>query len=271
VLKYLVNKYYLLLVVGGISFGTASIFIKMSNMSPSALAFFRFFIAGLILSAFSSFNLRKIVKYSLFGFLLALHMLTFIISVYTTTIIDATVLVSTSPFFVILLSRFTAFKNTKKEIIASVIGFIGVVLVNFPLNMGYLVGNIIAIISAFLIALYTTLLSRVEEDPLTLTSSIYLSSSIFTFPLIFIQGLGRIDLTSVLSLLGLIFLPTLIGHTSVIVSSGKVKPQHIEIIGLLEPVTATILAFFIFNQIPSLYQIVGAILVIFAVIYVIGF
>ena len=263
------NKYYALLIVGGISFGTASIFIKFSDMSPPALAFFRFFIAGLILSAFSSFNPRKVIKYSLFGFLLALHMLTFIISVYTTTIIDATVLVSTSPFFVILLSRFTSFKNTKKEIIASIVGFVGVILVNFPLTLGYLLGNVIAIVSAFLIAVYTTLLSKVNEDSLSLTSSIYLSSSIFTFPLIFIQGLGKIDLTSILSLLGLIFLPTLIGHTSIVVSSGKVKPQHIEIIGLLEPVTASVLAFFLFNQIPSLYQIIGASLIILAVIYVI--
>ena len=263
------NKYYALLIIGGISFGTASIFIKLSNMTPAALAFFRFFIAGLILSAFSHVSPRKIIKYSSFGLLLALHMITFIISVYTTTIIDATVLVSTSPFFVILLSRFTAFKNTRKEIIASIIGFIGVILVNFPLTLGYLVGNIIAIISAFLIAVYTTFLSKVNEDSLTLTSSIFLSSSIFTFPLLFIQGLGQVDLTSILSLLGLIFLPTLIGHTSIIVSSGKVKPQHIEIIGLLEPVTASILAFFIFNQIPSLYQIIGASLIILAVIYVV--
>jgi len=200
------NKYYALLVVGGISFGTASIFIKFSDMSPSALAFFRFFISGLILSAFSSFDPKKVIKYSPFGLLLALHMLTFIISVYTTTIIDATVLVSTSPFFVILLSRFTSFKNTKKEIVASIIGFIGVILVNFPLTLGYLFGNVIAIISAVLIAIYTTFLSRVNENSLSLTSSIYLSSSIFTFPLIFIQGLGKIDLTSILSLLGLIFL-----------------------------------------------------------------
>ena len=263
------NKYYALLVVGGISFGTASIFIKFSNMSPSALAFFRFFISGLILSAFSSFNPKKVIKYSLFGLLLALHMLTFIISVYTTTIIDATVLVSTSPFFVIILSRFTSFKNTKKEIIASVIGFVGVILVNFPLTLGYLFGNIIAIISAILIAVYTTFLSRVNEDSLSLTSSIYLSSSIFTFPLLFIQGLGKIDLTSILALLGLILLPTLIGHTSIVVSSGKVKPQHIEVIGLLEPVTASILAIFLFNQIPSLYQIIGSSLIILAVIYVI--
>ena len=262
------NKYYVLLIAGGITFGTASIFIKLSNMTPGALAFFRFFIVGLIFSLISRVNFRKILKYSPFGFLLALHMITFIISVYTTTIIDATVLVSTSPFFVILLSRFTKFKNTIKDIVGSVIGFIGVALINYPLVLGYLVGNIIAIFSAFLIALYTALLSRVEEDSISLTSAIYLSSSLFTFPLFIVQGFGKIDLTSVLSLLGLIFLPTLIGHTSVIVASGKVKPQHIEIIGLLEPVTASILAVFIFHQIPTAFQVMGSALILFSVAYI---
>ncbi|BFH72901.1 DMT family transporter [Sulfurisphaera javensis] len=262
------NKYYLILVFGGISFGTASIFIKLSGMTPSALAFFRFFVAGLILSLFSSINPRKILKYSLFGFLLALHMITFIISVYKTTIIDATVLVSTSPFFVILLSRFTKFKNTIKDVIGSIIGFLGVILINYPLEIGYLIGNVIAIISAFLIALYTTFLSNVNEEPLLLTSSIYLSSSIFTFPIFLIQGFGKVNEISILSLLGLIFLPTLIGHTSIIVASGKVKPQHIEIIGLLEPVSASILAVFIFNEIPTLFQIIGSALVLLAVLYI---
>ncbi|QIW25251.1 DMT family transporter [Sulfolobus sp. S-194] len=263
------NKYYALLIAGGITFGTASIFIKLSNMTPGALAFFRFFIVGLIFFFISRVDFKKILKYSPFGFLLALHMITFIISVYTTTIIDATVLVSTSPFFVILLSRFTKFKNTVKDIMGSVIGFVGVVLINYPLVLGYLVGNVIALFSAFLIALYTVFLSRVEENSIALTSAIYISSSLFTFPLFVIQGFGKIDLTSVLSLLGLIFLPTLIGHTSVVIASGKVKPQHIEIIGLLEPVIASILAIFIFHQIPTAFQLMGSALILFSVLYII--
>lgn len=263
------KKYYSLLILGGISFGTASIFIKLSGMTPSSLAFFRFFISGLIISAFVGIDPRKILKYWVFGILLALHMMTFIISVYTTSIIDATVLVSTSPFFVILLSRYTSFKNERRDFIATFIGFSGVVLINFPLSYGYLIGNAIAIVSALLIALYTVGLSNVrEENSLKLTSSIYLSSSIFTFPFMIYQGIGNINIISLLSLLGLILLPTLLGHTSIVVSSGKVKPQHIEIIGLLEPVTASILALLIFNQVPNLYQILGSTLIILSVFYI---
>ena len=262
------NKgYYLLLVLGGISFGTASIFIKLSNMSPGSIAFLRFFIAGLVLSL-GRVELKKIVKYSPFGLLLALHMVTFIISVYTTTIIDATVLVSTSPFFIILMSPLLQFRVSRRDIIAVAVGFLGVVIMNLPFQITTSLGNLIAVLSAFLIALYTAGLSKVKEDSLKLTSSIYLSSSIFTLPLFLIQGIGEFNSESLLALAGLILLPTLLGHTSIIVSSGKVKPQHIETIGLLEPVVATLLAIPFFGQIPTINEIIGALFVIFSILIV---
>lgn len=259
--------YYLLLIAGGISFGTASIFIKVSQMTPGSIAFLRFFIAGVILS-FGRIDLRKVVKYSPFGLLLALHMITFIISVYTTTIIDATVLVSTSPFFVILMSPLLDIKVSRRDFLAVAAGFLGVVLMNLPFQPSTSLGNFIAVLSAFLIALYTAGLSRVNDDALKITSSIYISSSIFTLPLFLIEGIGKFSVDSALALAGLILLPTLLGHTSIIVASGKVKPQHIETIGLLEPVVATLLAIVFFRQIPTAGEIVGALFVIFSVFMV---
>jgi drug/metabolite transporter (DMT)-like permease len=79
---------------------------------------------------------------------------------------------------------------------------------------------------------------------------------------------GEFNSESLLALAGLILLPTLVGHTSIIVSSGKVKPQHIETIGLLEPVVATLLAIPFFGQIPTLNEIVGALFVIFSIFIV---
>ncbi|ARM76620.1 DMT family transporter [Acidianus manzaensis] len=263
------NKYYSILIIGGISFGTAAIFIKFSNLTPGAIALFRFLIAGLILSL-GKINIKKIITYAPFGLLLSIHMILFIESVYKTTIIDATVLVSTSPFFAILLSPIGKFKTEKIDIIVALIGFIGVLIMNYPIVPGYLLGNILALISAFTIALYTTLLSKNSstENPLQLTSEIYISSSIFSLPLFIYQGIGQINPISILSLLGLIFIPTLIGHTSVIYSSGKVKPQYIETIGLLEPVVATLLAIPLFKQIPNIQEIIGSILIILSIIII---
>ena len=259
------NKYYFILILGGITFGTAAIFIKLSGMSPGMIAFTRFFIAGLILSR-GRLHLRRILSQWKVGLLLSAHMILFIFSVYYTTIIDSTVLVSTSPLFSLALAPLVGIPTTKKEIITGAVAFMGVILMNFPVNQGYLLGNVMAIISALTIALYTILLSKTKnEDPLLLTSYIYLMSSVFSFPIALVEGPGRVDLVSILSLLGLIALPTLVGHTSVIYASGHVKPQHIEVIGLLEPVVATLLALPILNQVPTPLEIVGGGMIVLSV------
>ncbi|WP_054846173.1 DMT family transporter [Sulfuracidifex tepidarius] len=261
--------YYLLLILGGISFGTASIFIKESGMTPASITFLRFLVAGAMLTRGKLRLELRARDYLVLGGLLAFHMFTFIEGVYHTTIMDATVLVSTSPFFVVI---FTALRKNVvlRDVEAVLIGFIGVVLINFPLNEGNLVGNLISLISALSIALYTFRLSSVKyEDPLSLTAWIYLFSSLLSFPFFLLQGLGRVDLTSVLSLIGLIAIPTLIGHTSIVISSGKVKPQHIETIGLLEPVVATTLSIPLFGEIPSVLQLGGSALVILSILFII--
>ncbi|MEM3277392.1 MAG: DMT family transporter, partial [Metallosphaera sp.] len=128
-------------------------------------------------------------------------------------------------------------------------------------------GNVLAILSALTISMYTILLSRVkDEDPLTPAAYIYLMSSVFSLPIMILQGVGKINFYSLLSLVGLIVFPTLIGHTSVVYSSGHVKPQHIEVIGLLEPVVATVLAFPIFDQIPTLFEMLGGIVIILSIL-----
>ncbi|EWG06614.1 MAG: hypothetical protein ASUL_08599 [Candidatus Aramenus sulfurataquae] len=251
------DKRYLLLVLGGISFGTASIFIKFSDLSPGAITFFRFLVAGLVLSL-GRVKLKDVISFLPYGLLLEVHMVLFVESVYTTSISDATVLVSTSPIFALFLSSISKAKPKPLEALSAIVAVAGVALMNYPLNSGEAFGNALALASAFAIALYTSLLGRRGvEDPLRVTSSIYLASSIFALPLFAVEGFGRLDATSLLSLLGLIALPTLLGHTSVVVASGHVKPHVIETIGLLEPVVASVLAFFLFGQVPSTYQLVG--------------
>jgi len=262
------NRYYTILILGGITFGTAAIFIRFSSLSPSFIAFSRFFVAGLILSR-GRLSLKEIAGKWRPGLLLAAHMILFILSVYRTTIIDSTVLVSTSPLFSLALAHFVGIRTTKKELIAGLLAFLGIVIMNYPLQAGLLLGNFLAIISALTIALYTIILAKGStEDPMILTSQIYLASSIFSFPLVLLQGIGNVNMTSLLSLLGLIALPTLIGHTSVIYSSGHVKPQHIEIIGLLEPVVASVLAVPLFGQIPTSTEVLGSAMVIVSIIVI---
>jgi drug/metabolite transporter (DMT)-like permease len=264
------RMYFALLIFGGITFGTASIFIKESGMSPGSITFLRFLVAGLILMR-GRFSLQLPWKeYVLLGALLALHMFTFVEGVYNTTIMDATVLVSTSPFFVLVMSMASGLKVPPRDLLAIGMGFLGVVLINIPLNEGDLVGNLISVVSAILIAAYTFRLRDVKsEDPLRLTAGIYLFSSLFSLPVFALEGVGRVNLVSLESLVGLIAFPTLVGHTSIVVSSGKVKPHYIETIGLLEPVVATILSIPLFGEVPLVTQLIGSAMVISSIFLIV--
>jgi drug/metabolite transporter (DMT)-like permease len=264
------NRDFILLTLGGASFGTAAIFVELCSLTPAATAFFRFLLAGIILVALKGRPkyLKKVLPYSL---LLGIHMFLFIESVKLTQIIDATVLVSTSPIYVLLLARLMKVKVYPIDVVAAVMAVIGVTIMNYPLIMGQLIGNLVAIGSAFATAIYTILLNRRSWDaePLVLTSNIYLVASLVILPLTLVQGFGTFNLTSWLAVGGLVALPTLVGHSTVIYLSKRIRPQVIDTFTLLEPVVATSLAYLIFRQVPNSHQLIGSSLVLLSLLVLI--
>lgn len=162
-----------LIIIGGISFGTAAIFIKLCNLTPDAIAFFRFFISGLILSPLG-LKLRDIPKTMLPGLLLAAHMILFILSLDFTTVNSSTVLVSTTPIFILLISLFTHKRVPVYDIVFISIALVGIVIMNYPIVINYVLGNVLALFAALFMAFYTLDLRRYNyENSFEITSSIY--------------------------------------------------------------------------------------------------
>ncbi|WP_126449642.1 DMT family transporter [Sulfodiicoccus acidiphilus] len=257
----------ILLTLGGASFGTAAIFVAISSMTPATIAVLRFLLAGAILA-----TLRGTLKYFKrtfpYALLLGIHMFLFIQSVKSTAIIDATVLVSTSPIFAIPIAKGLGVNVSKTDLWAALLAVLGVIVMNYPLVLGEVLGNVEALGAALATAFYTILLNKRtwDADPISMTSSIYLEAALIMSPLILIQGIGVLNARSWLAIAGLVALPTLVGHSTVIYLSKRVRPQVIDTFTLLEPVVATILAFIIFGQMPTNDQVVGATIVIFSLV-----
>ena len=103
-------------IVAGILFGTAAIFIRfLQGLDAFSIAFWRLAIACLVLGAmlivarrpFSGDLAKKNVGGLLvLSFFLGLHFIFFVSAVKDTTILNATVLVNTSPIFSMLVSSF---------------------------------------------------------------------------------------------------------------------------------------------------------------------
>lgn len=128
---------------------------------------------------------------------------------------------------------------------------------NYPINFGHLVGNIFALLSAISFASYTFFLSKINYDFISTAPVIYLMSSIFMIPILPLYGIGKFNLTTLLGIMGLVLVPTLIGHGSIIYTANKLPISLVTSSELIEPIIATILAIFIFNQIPTLQEILG--------------
>ncbi|TRN03176.1 EamA family transporter [Sulfolobus sp. F1] len=256
-------KEKVILFLGGVAFGTAAIFVKLTSLSPPYITFFRFILAGLILLPIrkkvknnTNTSIKLLIIPSLF---LALHMLFFVSSVFLTTIAASTILVSTSPIFAMLLrKRFDVFIIT---------AIIGIIIMNYTTSFGSLLGNMLALLSAICFALYTYFLSKVEYSFLSTAPFIYILSSSFMIPIIPFFSIGEVNLVSILAILGLVLIPTLIGHGSVIYTSNKLPISLVTSAELIEPVVATILAYLIFNQVPSFQQIIGGALTLVSIYF----
>ncbi len=86
-------------------------------------------------------------------------------------------------------------------------------------------------------------------------------------PVLPFYGLGDINPISILAVLGLVLVPTLIGHGSVIYTANKLPISLVTSAELIEPVMATILAIPIFHQIPDTQELIGGTITLISIYF----
>jgi len=129
-------------ITAGVLFGTAAIFIRfLQNLDAFSIAFWRLIIACLALAMIlivlgKSFHLdlvrRNLKELFILSFFLSLHFIFFISAVKDTTILNATVLVNTTPIFSMFVSSFIfKLKPSRLAILGLTISFIGVCVIAY--------------------------------------------------------------------------------------------------------------------------------------------
>jgi drug/metabolite transporter (DMT)-like permease len=274
----------------GILFGTAAVLIRFlkGDVNAFSIAFWRLIIASVaislvILLSKSSFNksfLRKgFGRISVLGILLGLHFILFVSAVLDTTIINATVLVNTTPIWSMFVSSFIfKLRPSRWAIIGILVSFLGVFIITYAdassatLTIqlrGDLEATLAAVVESFYLSYGRETRQKAPLLPLMLT--IYLVSagtvvvggvftaSTFTFPL---------EFTVILALISLGILPTAMAHSLYFSSLSNLKSFETATLALLEPVVATLLGILMFAQIPKLWFILGASFVLVGIISV---
>jgi drug/metabolite transporter (DMT)-like permease len=281
-------------ITAGVFFGTAAIFIRfLQNSDAFYIAFWRLIIACLALTVTllilrKSFNfslVRKNLKDIFFlSVFLGLHFIFFISAVKDTTILNATVLVNTTPIFSMFVSSFVfKLKPSRLAIIGLTISFIGICIIAFAetetakggVFSPSLKGDLEAVLAALVEAFYLNYGRRIRSQMTILSTMIpiYMLTAVVV-GILAIPATHRIlafptETAIILPLLGLGLMPTAIAHTLYFSSLSHLKSFETATMALLEPIGATALGIIIFDEVPASLFVLGAALVLLGVLFIV--
>jgi drug/metabolite transporter (DMT)-like permease len=284
-------------ITAGVLFGTAAIFVRfLQSLDTFSIAFWRLIIACIALAVLlialrKPFNLDLVKKNSkdlfILSFFLSLHFIFFVSAVKDTTILNATVLVNTTPIFSMFVSSFIfKLKPSRLAILGLAISFIGISIIAYAETTmpsasairqasPNIKGDLEAVLAALVESFYLNYGRKIRSQMNIL--SIMLPMYFFTAIIVgvlSISSTNRIptlpaDITPVLPLLGLGLLPTATAHTLYFSSLSNLKSFETATMALLEPVGATLLGIIVFHEIPAHLFVFGATLILLGIIFIV--
>ncbi len=273
----------LLAVLGGVFITSwASILVRWcGNTSPVIISFYRLAWAGMLLSfwefspmhkwrAFRGLGYREQLGVLAAGVLLALHFVTWIASLQYTTVAQSLILESTHPIWGLMFSwLWLREKPTGLAILAVILGLVGMALsvgVDVSVSWRSVIGDILAVVSAVFVSFYLLIARRLRT---ALALSVYLpavygSAALLLLVIIFIQGRPLVHYPPAVHfwMFLLALGPTILGHSLLNWAARHIRVYYVNFVMLGEPILATLLAYWIFRELPPASFLPGAVLVV---------
>jgi drug/metabolite transporter (DMT)-like permease len=265
---------------------TGSILVRLAQAPPLAVAFYRVFLASLLLAPFAaaavfrhlpSLRRRERVVLVTAGLALALHFATWIASLSYTSVAASVLLVNMAPIFTLLLSWLFLGEVVSPMVLAALALALGGATViaagDWSRGPDPLKGDLLALAGAVTLSIYHVV-GRGLRAALPLAPYVLgvWSVSALTLGLLAVSAsvpLVGYSARTMLVLFALALVPTLFGH-GLVNRSLRVLPAPVVGLFLLgEPVGASILAYALFNEIPSQWTLTGGALVLAALVLVV--
>lgn len=284
---------YSILLLGLISFSMSAILVRFADEAPGmAIAVWRTVFAALMLAPFALATIapevRQFVRRDLWmilgaGVLLGLHFVTWIESLYHTSVASASVLVTVSPIFLAVFGYLFLRERLSAPVVAAIVMAVcGAALIGWGDASGSggggsnnILGNSLALVAAMLVSFYM-LIGRVvrrKTSWLAYLFPLYAVVAITTLvlALVFETPLFGYDATfyglCALMAIG----PQIIGHGSLNYALRYLPAAILGVITLVEPVGASILAYLFFDEAPSWIAVGGMLLVLLSISFAILF
>jgi drug/metabolite transporter (DMT)-like permease len=266
-----------ILAAGVLAASVSAILIRYAeDASGMALSFWRSAAGSLLLLPFAIPGLRRMEARDYLlpivaGVCLALHFATWITSVNLTSIASSVLLVCTTPIFVAIAARW---------IFAERLGLLGwsgiaLALVGSALIAGFdfggsrMEGNILALIGAVTVSGYS-LAGRVSRQKLGILEYACVTYGASAVALLIVAlptdvQLGGYSSQTWWAIVGLIIGPQLLGHTFINFALRAIDATRVSVAVMAEPVIATIMAFYLFQETPSWLAYPGGIAILIGI------
>jgi len=275
---------YLAVIVGVIGVSSSAIFVKLTTAPSVITAGYRLLFTFLMLLPFTLKYNRKDFRFFsgkqyrvafISGLFLAFHFISWFSSLNYTSVASSTVLVNTQPLFVIIFSYLLwREKLPLKALIGVSIAFGGTVILSwgdFCLGPTNLWGDALALIGAIMVAGYY-LCGKYLRQTMSLLPYTTLVYGFSTLLLFFFALLGGYSFTNYslqdfLIFLALAFFCTIMGHSLLNWAIKFLPASSVSISILGEPVIASALAYFLFQETLTLQQLIGSILILGGILF----
>ncbi|MBQ5865464.1 MAG: DMT family transporter [Oscillospiraceae bacterium] len=284
-MKFLEKHPMIMIVVGVLGISMSSIFVKYSQAPSAVTAAWRLLWTVLLLTPVVLGKKpvrqelvqtpKKLMLLSIFsGLFLAIHFVLWFESLQHTSVASSTTIVCTEVVWVCLgFCLFLKGRLSWKAIAAIGVTLFGSVLIAFSDSGsgGQLYGDILALLAAIAVAVYT-LIGRVVREKLSTTVYTYMVYTACAAVLVITcatQGssLFAYGWSAVIVGLLLAVFSTILGHSIFSWCLKYFSPAFVSASKLCEPVVAAIMAGFLFGELPGWLQAIGGGLILGGVLW----
>ena len=279
-MRFVEKRPMVMIVLGVVGISLSSIFVKFSTAPAAVTAAWRLlwtvalmtpvvFGRGAVRRELLAVSRRTAALSALSGLFLAAHFVLWFESLNRTSVASSTTIVCTEVIWVCLgYWLFLGGRVPAKALAAIAVTLIGSVLIAFADSgsRGQLWGDILALLAAVAVAIYT-LIGRVVREKASTTVYTYLVYTACAAVLVLtcgVQGhalLGR-GSSPVWVGLALAVCSTILGHSIFSWCLKYFSPAFVSASKLCEPVAAAALAAVIFAQIPGVMQLIGGAMIL---------
>ena len=277
-----VNPFFIL-IIGAIAIAFSPIFVRFSDVDPIMTAFYRIFISLPFFLFFSSFNIIEKVKFPEFnnsyliflvsGIFFALDLICWHWSIKLTTVSKATFLSNLAPIVVIIFSLiFLKEKFSKFFYLAALLSMVGMLMLlgeSFKFNKSQFIGDLLGVLTAVWYGSYIVTISQLRKK-YNSTSIMFLSGIVTAIILLIVSILFEQSLIpqslftiTIIFLLG--FICQFMGQSFITYSLAYLSASLSSLCLLIQPIAATVLAYFFFQEKLTTIQFFGSALILIGI------